>query len=183
MDFFTILSLYSESSSSDSTEEVEELSCQRVFSDEDLLTLILLGIPTRKLICFTSVSKLWYSVITSPHFSSLRSTSNASLPLCPSGLFFQIIFCKSRVPNSISFAPLGNANQLLLSELTLLFLLVILVFQRYVSLIPVSASYYVLLVTLLYPNPNADIIYTIQLQINYLPFVKAIFLIAIMLHR
>ncbi|KAK1404349.1 F-box domain containing protein [Heracleum sosnowskyi] len=85
-----------------------ELSCfQKVFSDQDLLTLILLRVvPVRKLVCFSSVSKLWHYIITAPRFSLLRS--NCSLPLRTSALFFQINVCKTGVPNFISFVPLDN---------------------------------------------------------------------------
>lgn len=84
------------------------LSSQKVILDQDLLTLILLRVPIRKLICFASVSKLWHSLITAPRFSLLRS--NGDLPLRTSGLFFQINVCKMGVPNFISFVPLDNDN-------------------------------------------------------------------------
>lgn len=104
------LSLNNSESSCNSSLEVELSSCEKVLLDEDLLTLILLRIPIRKLICFASVSKIWHSLITSPRFSLLRSNTNANFPLRPSALFFQINVCKDGVPNFISFAPLDNAN-------------------------------------------------------------------------
>lgn len=85
---------------------VELSSAQKVFLDQDLLNVILLRVPIRKLICFASVSKLWHSLITTPHFSVIRS--NGDLPLTTSGLFFQINICKTGLPNFISFVPLDK---------------------------------------------------------------------------
>ncbi|KAL6585188.1 hypothetical protein OROMI_004477 [Orobanche minor] len=112
---FSALSLCSEVElCNDPAAEVDELllSSEKVFSDKDLLTLILLRVPVvRKLISFASVSKLWHSIITVPRFSLLRSSNgNGNLPLRTSGLFFQINFIKTGVPNYISYVPLDNDN-------------------------------------------------------------------------
>ncbi|KAK1361416.1 putative F-box family protein [Heracleum sosnowskyi] len=80
------------------TFSVELSSAEEVFLDQDLLNLILSRVPITKLACFTSVSKLWHSLITAPPF------------IPTSGLFFQVNVCKLRVPNFISFVPLDNHN-------------------------------------------------------------------------
>ncbi|XAR66102.1 hypothetical protein NMG60_11012186 [Bertholletia excelsa] len=58
---------------------------QRTFSNDDLLTEILLRLPTRPLLQFKSMSKCWLSFITHPSFYllSLRCCNAAT----PSGLF------------------------------------------------------------------------------------------------
>ncbi|KAK1371656.1 F-box domain-containing protein [Heracleum sosnowskyi] len=64
-----------------------KLSGDSIFSDQDLLTLILVRVPLKKLTQFKCVSKSWLFLISSPFFSNLRC---CMLPLPPRfGLFFQ----------------------------------------------------------------------------------------------
>ncbi|KAK1362950.1 F-box family protein [Heracleum sosnowskyi] len=61
-------------------------SSQVVLNNDDLLTLILLHVPRKKLISLKCVSRQWLSLITNPHFIiRLRSLP----PFRISGLFFQ----------------------------------------------------------------------------------------------
>ncbi|KAK1362971.1 F-box domain-containing protein [Heracleum sosnowskyi] len=78
-----------------------------VLNDEDLLTLILLRVPLKKLMSLKCVSRQWQSLISTPHFTSLRCL----LPLRASGLFIQ------RAPisdfpraglNEVYFVPLDD---------------------------------------------------------------------------
>lgn len=108
LESFSTLSLGSELSYDP---EVEFLSSQKVFLDQDLFNsnpVVCSSKETHLLCAFASMSKLGRSLITAPRFSLLRS--NGNLPLCTSGLFFQINVCKAGVPNVITFVPPDNDN-------------------------------------------------------------------------
>ncbi|CAK9182728.1 unnamed protein product [Ilex paraguariensis] len=60
-------------------------SAHRVTGDDDLLTGILIRLPTKPLLRFKSVSKHWLSLITSPYFYRRRSQGITT----PSGLFLR----------------------------------------------------------------------------------------------
>ncbi|KAK1353640.1 putative F-box domain-containing protein [Heracleum sosnowskyi] len=82
-----------------------------VLNDEDLLTLILLRVPYRKLKTFKCVSKKWLYLITTPRFSRVRC--NLLPPVRASGLFIQrppiALFCQP-CPNEVYFVPLDDLN-------------------------------------------------------------------------
>lgn len=80
-------------------------SAEKVFSDQDLLTLILLRVHVKKLVCFQTVSKLWFYLVNNPRFSRLRESSL-------SALFLQHNVNNFNVPNDILFVPLDHDHEL-----------------------------------------------------------------------
>ncbi|KAK1350229.1 putative F-box family protein [Heracleum sosnowskyi] len=76
-------------------------SQELVLHAEDLLTLILLRLPYKKLMSFKSVSKKWHSLITTPFFT--RLLRNIFPPRRASALFIQ-----RTIP--VFFVPLDNRN-------------------------------------------------------------------------
>lgn len=108
-----------------------------VLDEEDLLTLILLCVPYRKLMSFKSVSKKWLSLITNPHFT--RLLRNLLPPLRASGLFIQrppeIGF-----PDKVYFVPLDDKNITSPSKPSLL-PMTLLILKIFVFCNPVRAFY------------------------------------------
>lgn len=82
-----------------------------VLNDEDLLTLILLRVPYRKLKSLKCVSKKWLHLITTPQFTRLHC--NLLPPLRVSGLFIQrppIIDFGRPCPDEVYFVSLDDPN-------------------------------------------------------------------------
>lgn len=88
-----------------SSDQDNPSSVDKVFSDQDLLTLILLRVPIKKLICIQTVSKLWFYLINNPRFSRLRESNPTP---SASALFLQHNVTNYNVPNDILFVPLDQ---------------------------------------------------------------------------
>lgn len=84
--------------------EVNANAVDKVGSCNDLLTEILLHLPVRSLVRFTSVSKNWYFIISSPRFKHLHSRN----PNPPSGLFVPVIWIKQHL--EYEFIPFDIRN-------------------------------------------------------------------------
>ncbi|KAL6571638.1 hypothetical protein OROHE_003281 [Orobanche hederae] len=92
---------------------VSRCSEEIVLNDEDLLTLILLRPPYRKLKSFKCVAKKWLYLITTPQFISRLLCNFFLPPLRASGLFIQrppFAFSSKPCPNEVYFVPLDDPN-------------------------------------------------------------------------
>lgn len=76
-------------------------SQELVLDDKNLLTLILLRVPWKKLMSLKCVSKQWLSFITTPGFRNLLP------PLRASGLFIHHLSVLNK-PGKLYFVPLDN---------------------------------------------------------------------------
>ncbi|WOG85061.1 hypothetical protein DCAR_0104248 [Daucus carota subsp. sativus] len=81
-------------------------SVEKVISNDDLLTLILLRVPARSLLQLKCVSKHWLSLISARLFSILRN----AIPLRASALFLQLPPSFYGVPCEINFVPLDDTT-------------------------------------------------------------------------
>ncbi|CAL5343819.1 unnamed protein product [Camellia sinensis] len=83
-------------------EEYASSSAEQVAANDDLLTEILIRLPLKSLPRFKSVSKHWFSLISSPHFTRTRNVD----PSTVSGLF---LHSSSYIPN-LGFIPVDTGK-------------------------------------------------------------------------